>query len=135
MSSGTLSWQDSGGSSLTVPFNVAATTRADDGGDVKRWVSDVEVGADGHPRILWMKYPNNNGTAIEYWHSRWTGSAWTAHKIADDGGGLYAGEQYYHGGLRFHRGDVTRVYLSAPISGVRQIQEWRTSDAGATWAL
>lgn len=133
-SGGSLSWQDSAGSSMSVPFVVADTTRADDGGDKKRWVSDVGVGSDGHPRILWMKYPNNDGTAIEYWHSRWTGSAWTAHKITDDGAGLYAGEPYYHGGLKFHGSDVTKVFLSAPISGVRQIQEWRTADNGATWS-
>lgn len=134
ITAGELVWKDSSGATLTTPFNVAATTRADDGGNVKRWVSDVAVGADTYPRILWMRYPNNDGTAIEYWHSRWTGSAWVAHKITDDGAGLYAGEQYYHGGLRFHSGDVTRVYLSAPVTGVRQVQEWRTSDNGATWA-
>jgi hypothetical protein len=58
----------------------------------------------------------------------------TDFNVTDDGGGLYAGEQYYHGGLRFHHGDVTRVYLSAPVSGVRQIQEWRTSNNGAAWS-
>jgi hypothetical protein len=133
MASGTLSWAATGGGSLTPPFAVSAATRADDGGNSKRWVSDVGVGADTHPRILWTKYPNGDGTAIEYWHSRWTGSAWVAHKITDDGAGLYAAEQYYHGGLRFHQGDVTKVYLSAPVSGVRQVQEWRTTDSGATW--
>jgi hypothetical protein len=133
LNSGSLDWKDSTGASLSTPFDVAATTRADDGGNLKRWVSDVGVGTDGRPRILWMRYPNNDGTAVEYWHSRWTSSAWVANKVTDDGAGLYAGEQYYHGGLRFDSDDVTRVYLSAPISGVRQIQEWRTSDDGATW--
>lgn len=134
MTAGALVWKASDGTGISTPFDIADTTRADDGGDLKRWVSDVGVGSDGHPRILWMRYPNNDGTAIEYWHSRWTGSAWTAHKITDDGAGLYVGEDYYHGGLRFHQGDVTRVYLSAPVSGVRQVQEWRTADNGATWA-
>jgi hypothetical protein len=135
MTAGSLVWKRSDGTTISgLPFAVSATTRADDGGDVKRWVSDIGVDADGRPRILWMKYPNNNGTAIEYWHSRWTGSAWVAHKVTDDGAGLYAGEEFYHGGLRFHQGDVTRIYLSAPISGVRQVQEWRTTDSGATWS-
>lgn len=134
MSGGSLVWKDSAGTALTLPVGDTTATRCDDGGDRKRWVSDIAVGADGHPRILWMRYPANNGTLIEYWHSGWTGSAWVAHKITDDGPGLYSPEVYYHGGLRFDRSDVTRVYLSAPISGVRQIQEWRTADNGATWA-
>ena len=129
-----LAWKASDGTGISAPFPIDDTTRADDGGDLKRWVSDIGVGSDGHPRILWMRYPNNNGTVIEYWHSRWTGSAWTAHKVTDDGAGLYSPEVYYHGGLRFHDGDTTRVYLSAPIAGVRQIQEWRTDDDGETWA-
>lgn len=136
MTSGSLVWKTSDGTTIggSLPFNIAATTRADDGGDVKRWVSDITVDDSGNPRILWMKYPNNDGTEIEYWHSRWTGSAWVAHKITDDGEGLYLAEEFYHGGLRFKWGDPTRVFLSAPISGVRQIQEWSTSDNGATWS-
>lgn len=133
--SGNLVWRGTaGGSALSLPFAPADATRADNGGDAKRWISDVATGPDHHPRILWMLYPNGDGTAIEYWHSRWTGSAWVAHKITDDGAGLYSGEPFYHGGLRFKWGDVSRVFLSAPISGVRQIQEWSTSDNGATWA-
>ncbi len=135
MTAGALVWKTSDGTTISgLPFAISATTRVDDGGDVKRWVSDIQTGSDGHPRILWMKYPGNDGSLIEYWHSRWTGSAWVAHKITDDGAGLYLGEPFYHGGLRFKRTDVTRIFLSAPISGVRQVQEWSTSDNGATWA-
>ena len=132
--SGAMTWRDSADSLIAAPFGIASTTRIDDGGNMKRWISDCGIGADGHPRALWMRYPNNNGTAIEYWHSRWTGSSWVATKLTDDGGGLYSAEQYYHGGLRFDANDCTRVYLSAPISGVRQVQEWRTADEGATWS-
>lgn len=77
---------------------------------------------------------SKSGTSIEYWHARWNGSTWSTAKITDDGAGLYAGEQYYHGGLCFDAQNPAHVYLSAPIGGVRQIQEWRTTDNGATWA-
>ncbi len=129
-------WFDSAGTEIgaSLPFGIASTTRIDDGGDRKRWVSDIAIGPGGHPWVLWMRYPNNNGTAIEYWVSVFDGSSWSAVKITDDGAGLYAGEQYYHGGLRFNPGDPTKVYLSAPVSGVRQVQEWRTADGGATWS-
>lgn len=129
---GALVWATSPGAALTAPFGVSATTRADDGGDAKRWVSDVGVGEDGHPRILWTKYPSEG--VIELWHSRWTGSAWTAHKVADDGAGLYSGEPYYHGGARFKSGDVSRIFASLPVEGVRQILELSTSDNGASWS-
>lgn len=111
-----------------LPFNIAATTRVDGGSSVKRWVSDVAIGGDGRPRILYMVYPNNNGSAIELWHARWNGTTWVNTKISDDGAGLYPAEQYYHGGLVFDGVNASRIYLSAPIAGVRQVQEWRTAD-------
>lgn len=134
--SGALQWYDSAGTEIgaSLPFGISSATRIDDGGDRKRWVSDIAIGPGGHPWALWMRYPNNDGTAIEFWVSVFNGTAWNAYKITDDGGGLYSGEQFYHGGLRFNRSDPTKVYLSAPISGVRQVQEWRTADGGATWA-
>lgn len=135
-SGGALSAHASDGTDITadMPLGPADITQVYDGSSVKSWVSDCAVGTDGHPRILWMRYPGNNGSAIEYWHARWTGSAWTTHKITDDGAGLYSPEVYYHGGLCFDSTNADRVFLSSPVSGKRQIQEWRTSDSGATWA-
>jgi hypothetical protein len=134
--SSVMRWYRTDGTEITasLPFTFADITQVYDGSAVRCWVSDCAIGADGHPRILWMRYPGNNGSQIEYWHSRWTSSIWVSHKITDDGAGLYAGEQYYHGGLCFDRMDSSKVALSAPISGVRQIQEWSTSDSGATWS-
>jgi hypothetical protein len=135
--SNVMRWYRTNGTEITasLPFTFSDITQVYDGSAVRCWVSDCAIGSDGHPRILWMRYPNNNGTAIEYWHSRWTGSAWVNHKITDDGAGLYPAEQYYHGGLSFDGLTPTTVYLSAPIAGVRQVQEWRTPDNGATWAV
>lgn len=133
---GVWQWSRSDGTPITVTLPMAPTdaTLVYDGSATKCWVSDCIIGADGHPRILWTRYPGNNGTQIELWHAKWTGSAWQNNKITDDGPGLYSPEVYYHGGLAFDRQDSSRVYLSAPISGVRQVQEWRTADDGATWA-
>lgn len=133
---GALTAHASDGTDITadMPLVPADITQVYDGSSVKAWVADCAVGADGHPRVLWMRYPGNNGSAIEYWHARWTGSAWTSNKITDDGAGLYSPEVYYPGGLSFDSLDATKVYLSAPVSSKRQIQEWRTADDGATWA-
>lgn len=118
----------------SLPLGPSDATLVYDGSGTKCWVSDIAIDGDGRPRILYMRYPGNDGSAIEYWHARWTGSEWVRHKITDDGAGLYSGEAYYHGGLSFDSQDVNLVYLSAPISGVRQVQRWRTADDGATWA-
>lgn len=132
---GVLHYYTSAGVEITSPPFVASEfTQIYDGSTTKCWVSDAIVDSDGHPRVLWMRYPGNDGSAIEYWHARWDGSAWVTAKITDDGAGLYSPEVYYHGGMAFDTANPSNVYLSAPISGVRQIQEWRTSDSGATWA-
>lgn len=105
-----------------------------DGTTTRVWVLDVTEGTDGHPRILYTRYPGNDGSAIEYWHARWTGSAWTLTKIADDGAGLYSPEVYYPGGGCFNSTNHLRVCLSLPVSGVRQIVEYETSDE-STWTV
>jgi hypothetical protein len=135
-SGGAMTAHASDGTDITasLPLNPSEITRVYDGSTTKCWLSDCAVGTDSNPHILWMKYPGNDGSAIEYWHARWTGSAWVTHKITDDGAGLYSPEVYYHGGLCFDSQDASRIFLSAPISGKRQIQEWRTTDSGATWS-
>jgi len=106
-----------------------------DGSATRCWAYDLTIDSNGRPRALYCRYPGNSGAQIEYWHARWTGSAWVSHKITDDGAGLYTPEVYYAGGVSFDANDPNTVYLSAPISGVRQIQRWTTPDNGATWAL
>lgn len=129
-------WYKSDGTqiSASLPFGTADATLIYDGSTTKCWVSDLVIDGSGHPRVLYMRYPGNDGSAIEYWHARWTGSAWVSHKICDDGAGLYSGEPYYPGVICFDSLDPSIVYPSAPISGVRQIQRLTTADDGATWA-
>ena len=134
-SSGVPSFKKSDGTpcSGSAPFGPANVTQIYDGTATKSWVGDATIDSDGNPRVLWMRYPGNNGSAIEIWHSRWTGSAWSSVKIADDGPGLYSPEVYYHGGCGFDSMDANRVALSIPVSGVRQVREFTSSDNGATW--
>lgn len=126
-------WYESDGTEIagTPPFGPSDATLVYDGSTTRCWVSDAVIDGDGRPRVLYMRYPGNDGSAIEYWHARWTGSAWVSHKITDDGAGLYSGEPFYPGVACFDLQDPTTFYLSAPVSGVRQIQAWRTSDIDA----
>lgn len=137
--SNNLRWYKTNGTEIVaaLPFNpLTEATLVDDGTGKKRWISDIAVGADGHPRILWMLYPNGDGTDIRYMYSRWTGSAWTAQaEICRGGTNLYAGEIFYHGGLCFDFLDPDRVYLSESFTTAQyQIQEWRTINGGTSWS-
>jgi hypothetical protein len=134
--SNVLKWYQTDGTEITSLIPLDPTTdidRIDGGTNAKRWVSDI--GKDGaNPCVLWMLYPNGDGTDIEYWFSRWDGSAWSQVKIAEGGTNLYAAEQFYHGGLCFDSADPFRVYLSTNFGGGQyQIQEWRSTDSGSTW--
>lgn len=135
--SNVLKYYKTDGTEITasLPFGPSEATLVYDGTTTKCWNSHIAIEpGTGYPRILYMKYPGNNGSAIEYWHARWNGSAWSSVKITDDGAGLYSPEVYYHGGLSFDGADPNTIWLSAPVSGTRQIQMWQTADSGATWA-
>jgi hypothetical protein len=136
--SNNLQWFKSDGTSIgaSLPFGPSDVTLIYDGSAERCWAYDLAIGADGHPRVLYCVYPGNtsHGAPIEYWYARWTGSAWVSTFITMDGPGLYIPEIYYAGGLCFDARDPDTIYLSAPISGVRQIQEWSTSDNGASWS-
>lgn len=129
-------WYKSDGSEIltALPHGPSAATLVSDGSTVRRWIWDIAIGTDGHPSILGTRYPNNDGTDIRYMHWRWNGSAWVETEILADGTGLYSPEIYYAGGICFDSLDSSRVYLSAPVNGIREIQEWRTLDNGSTWA-
>ncbi len=129
-------WYKSDGTEIltALPHAPAVATLVSDGSTVRRWIWDIAIGQDGHPRILGTRYPNNDGSDIRYMHWRWSGAAWVETEILADGTGLYSPEIYYAGGICFDSADPSCIYLSAPINGVREIQEWRTLDNGATWA-
>lgn len=129
-------WYKTDGTEIVsaLPHGPSAATLVSDGSTVRRWIWDIALEASGNPRILGTRYPNNDGTDIRYMLWRWTGSAWAETEICADGTSLYSAEIYYAGGLCFDSLDCNRIYLSAPVSGVREIQEWISSDNGATWA-
>lgn len=129
-------WYTTDGTEIVsaLPHGPSVATLVSDGSTVRRWIWDIALDAAGNPRILGTRYPNNDGTDIRYMLWRWTGSAWAETEICPDGTGLYSPEIFYAGGLCFDSLDCNRIYLSAPISGVREIQEWQSLDDGATWA-
>lgn len=129
-------WYRSDGTLITpaLPIATADATRVYDGTTVRGWVWDIAIGVDGNPRILGTRYPANNGTDIRYMHWAWDGYAWQQTEITSDGPGLYSPEVYYAGGICFDGDNPDIVYLSRPdAGGVRQIEEWRIANNGASW--
>lgn len=111
----------------------AMATLIYDGTTVEAWTWEINYGSDGNPRVLFVRYPTTSDQRLCF--SRWTGTSWTAAvEIAVGGAYLYAAEANYSGGLCFDSLDTNIVFLSTPVSGVREIQEWMTTDNGATWS-
>lgn len=128
-------WYKSDGTEMltALPHSPSVATLVSDGATVRRWIWDISIGADSNPRILGTRYPNNDGSDIRYMHWRWSGSAWIESEITPDGAGLYSPEVFYAGGICFDSLDCSKIYLSKPVSGVREIQAWRSNDNGMTW--
>ncbi len=117
-------------------------TLVDDATGGRVWVDKIAIGPDGHPRILFMKYPTGTtgantanagaGTTyndIEYWHARWTGSAWVKNRISTGQRSLYPTESFYHGGMDFDGNDVTTLYLCEIVSGQYEIRQYTFNEA------
>lgn len=132
-------WYKSDGTEIaspTFPLGPSDVTLVYDGATERCWAYDMALDATGKPRILYCVYPNNaTWTApIEYWQVRWTGFEWVHSFICNDDRGLYSPEIYYAGALSYDRSDLSKIALSAPIGGVRQIQEWAFTEGSESWA-
>jgi hypothetical protein len=107
-------------------------TLVDDTTNGRVWNWNIKLGADGKPRVLFTKYPSSTGarditfTDIEYWHGRWSGSAWVKTRLATGQISLYANENHYAGGLCFDGNTTDTIYqcLVASSSEKYKLSEW-----------
>lgn len=134
-------WYKSDGTEITSGYPIDPSTQGTliqnaTGGRCWNW--DIRLGGDGKPRVLATRYPSSTGARdvpfsdIEYWHYRWTGSAWTGFRIASSQISLYANENHYAGGMCFDANDITTVYLSLVVSGKYEISEWLINEGAQT---
>lgn len=96
------------------------------------WIWDITYGAGNEPQVLVVGFADHADHV--YVHGRWNGSAWVCTTITTAGPGLYTGNDFYSGGMCFDAHDATKVYLSKKVGSSWELQEWRTTDNGATWA-
>lgn len=96
------------------------------------WPWDIALGTDGHPRVLYVRQQ----TADDHRHmfSRWNGSAWVPTEIGASGARLYSSEIWSDGALSFDGLGVDCVLRSVQVGSAWEIQDWRTTDNGATWS-
>lgn len=117
----------------TGPVTPADATLIYDGSSIDGWVWDITYGHDGHPRVLFARFPTT--TDHRYMYARWTGSVWTAPvEITSGGTYLYLAEANYSGGMCFDTQNPDVVYLSKQVGSYWEVQEWSTPDGGLTWA-
>ncbi len=136
LSGGTDVYSDSAGNAITLPVNAATeATLIDDKTGGRCWNDKIIEGSDGHPRVLYYKYPSSTGardvmfTDIEYWHARWTGSAWVKNRLLTGQVSLYPNENHYAGGMCFDGNDPTILYLSEIVNGVYEIRKYQFNES------
>ncbi len=137
--SNNLEYFKSDGTQITasLPFDIATSCTQAVTGEVRRkWLWDVVRRPNGEVWMLWTRFMDFNATDHRLMFSKCNSSGvWqTPVEIVQQGESLDpGGERYYSPGACFDSVDPTTIYLSAPVSGVNQIQRWTTSDSGSTW--
>ena len=86
------------------------------------WISDVELGTDGYPRVAYSVQrdsanlrPGQGGDDHRYRYARWTGKRWLDREVAFAGRRLYAGEDDYTGTIAIDPDDASVVYASIDV--------------------
>lgn len=131
---GVETWFKSDGTSITGPATPANATLIYDGTTNEAWVTAVTYGADGFLRVLFTKYIVT-GSDHRHCFTRWTGSAWTtAVEITPTGGQLYSAQPWSDPQCTFDAQHPDAVYLGKLVSSNIELQEWATTDSGATWS-
>jgi hypothetical protein len=135
-----IGWQRAGGAGLdSPPFIPTDGDRVYDAFefDMRSWVHDVAVGADGRPRIVFATFSRSaNYTDHRYWYARWDGQQWRKREITRAGPSIDPdGEVMYSAGIVLDHENPEIVYLSKKKGNWFQIEAWRTGDGGATWSV
>lgn len=133
-----LKWYSSDGTVQTLPMTPSNATLVFDGTTAGQdgWNHHIDIDGSGYPRVLFQKRVSTSGTGDNrLMFSRWNGSAWTTPvEICALGGYVYSGELSYTGCSCFDGADINKVYAGVEVSGVYELQEYTTTDSGATWS-
>ncbi len=123
-----------------LPFDPSQCDRIYDGASAGRaWVWDITENGDGNPVAVYTRLPAKDDHRYRY--AAWDGAMWVDSPITSAGrwfprtpAGKTETEPYYSGGIIISRRDPGVVFLSRPVSGVFEIEQWATTDGGKTWS-
>lgn len=125
-------WHETDGTEVTPTLGRGQMTQVFDGTGLETRAQDVVLGADGHPRVVFVKKVSD--TDFRYMFSRWDGSAWTAAVEVSADAEMTSGGSNATGGITFDRADDgDTVYYSKEVSGVMEMFVAVTADDGDTW--
>ncbi len=105
---------------------------------VRAWVWDIALDGEGHPVIAYTRLPAENDH--RYHWAQCSGSEWQDVEVTPGGGwfpqtpaGETEPEPHYSGGMALDHANPSVLYVSRPLDGVFEIEQWRTPDEGRTW--
>jgi len=104
----------------------------------RAWIWDIAIDEQGFPVIAYTRLPTE--TNHRYCTARWTGKQWLDVEITPGGKwfpqtpeGHTEPEPHYSGGMAIDHADPSTLYVSRPISGIFEIEQWSSPDQGKTW--
>jgi hypothetical protein len=105
--------------------------------DMRSWVHDIAVAANGHPRIVFATFSRSaHYTDHRYWYAHWDGQRWHKRQITRAGPSIDPdGEIMYSAGIVLDPETPEIVYLARKKGDWFQIEVWRTHDGGGTWSI
>ena len=142
-----IGWHTPSGTALTLPVTIDGLQSKPDAFvyhaivNAPAWVSSTALDpATGYPVVAYPIYSGLDPSDAQYHYASWNGSAWVDARLTNAGASIATaspGEMEYSGGMDVDRNDPSTVYLSRETtltSGVWEIEQWRTSDGGHTFA-
>lgn len=134
-------WHKSDGTIITgLPFDGLDLTTIYDGGLDNVWVWDIAYGADGYPRVTFVRFAST--TDHRYMYGRWTGSAWEVNEIVAGGSYIPTSVEYpsgtfqhhYSGGVVLDHADPNVVWASVGVGAdTWELRRYITADGGSSW--
>jgi len=121
------------GTVMSMPVRATDGTLVYDSGSSNCVMTQVRIGPDGNPRLLFVRFETSSDHRCMF--TRFNGTSWTAAvQIVAMGGGIApVNEPFYSGLMSFDGNDTNRVYVSVKVGSYHEIQQWETTDNGATW--
>ncbi len=123
-----------------LPFEPKNATKVYDAVPTKAraWVWDICENEEGNPVIAYTRLPED--TDHRYHYAWYDGKNWQDYEICKASKwfpqtpeGEEERENFYSGGLTLDPNHPATVFLSRPVNGIFEIEQWQTGNGGKKW--